>query len=226
LATFVLIHGAWHGAWCWERLIPELEARGHQAVAVDLPCEDPAAGTSEYADVVLGSLDDLGDELVVVGHSLGGLTAPLVAARRPTRRLVLLTPGIPKPGHSLIEALELEPYNQEVVFGEEVGEGFLAFPASMIDVICNACEPADARWAAGKLRLQSVTPFSEPCPIERMPPVPTTVVLGTLDRALDVGRMSAIVRDRLDVEPILIRSDHSPFLSMPGELADLLVGLA
>jgi pimeloyl-ACP methyl ester carboxylesterase len=44
MATFGLVHGSWHGAWCWERLVPELEARGHRAVAVDLPAEDPAAG--------------------------------------------------------------------------------------------------------------------------------------------------------------------------------------
>jgi len=44
MATFGLVHGSWHGGWCWERLIPELEARGHRAVAVDLPAEDPAAG--------------------------------------------------------------------------------------------------------------------------------------------------------------------------------------
>ena len=49
MATFGLVHGSWHGAWCWERLVPELEARGHRAVAVDLPAEDPAAGLTRHA---------------------------------------------------------------------------------------------------------------------------------------------------------------------------------
>jgi len=51
MATFGLVHGSWHGAWCWERLVPELEARGHRAVAVDLPAEDPAAGLTRHAEL-------------------------------------------------------------------------------------------------------------------------------------------------------------------------------
>jgi len=79
--TFALVHGAWHGAWAWDALIPELEARGHRVVAPDLPCEDVDAGTAEYAGVVIEALDG-SDDAIVVGHSLGGMTIPLVPARR------------------------------------------------------------------------------------------------------------------------------------------------
>jgi len=58
MTTFALIHGAWHGAWCWEPLIPELERRGHRAVAVDLPCDDPAATTMDDAQQVTDALAD------------------------------------------------------------------------------------------------------------------------------------------------------------------------
>jgi hypothetical protein len=68
VSTFVLVHGAWHGAWCWSRLLPELEARGHRSVVMDLPVEDGDATFEEYADVVL------------VGHALGAMVLPLVAA--------------------------------------------------------------------------------------------------------------------------------------------------
>src|SRR5205807_1207149 len=69
--TFGLIHGAWHGAWCWEPLVAELERRGHRAMAVDLPCDDPAATTMDNAKLVADALGDA-DDVVVVGHSLGG----------------------------------------------------------------------------------------------------------------------------------------------------------
>jgi hypothetical protein len=69
VTTFALVHGAWHGAWCWERLVPELEARGHRAIAVDLPCEDVAAGCAAYAEVVAGAAADAGADLVLVGHT-------------------------------------------------------------------------------------------------------------------------------------------------------------
>ncbi len=78
MATFGLVHGAGHGAWCWERLIPILEALGHRAFAMDLPCEDPTAGRERYAEVVDRALPPASD-LVLVGHSLAGLTVPLVA---------------------------------------------------------------------------------------------------------------------------------------------------
>jgi pimeloyl-ACP methyl ester carboxylesterase len=90
MSTFALVHGACHGAWCWQRLTPELEGRGHRVVAVDLPTEDRSAGNVRYAEIVAESLAGLEDDVVVVGHSLAGLTIPLVAALRPVRRLVFL----------------------------------------------------------------------------------------------------------------------------------------
>src|SRR5207245_8677013 len=73
MASFSLVHGAWHGGWCWDLLRAELEARGHAVDAPDLPCEDVAAGVEEYAAVVPAAD-------VVVGHSLGGYTIPHVEA--------------------------------------------------------------------------------------------------------------------------------------------------
>ena len=82
MTTFVLVHGASHGSWCWDKVVPLLEAQGHQAVAVDLPgntyCEFdiPAAQVNldTYANHVCRVLDRLGEPVVLVGHSLGGLT--------------------------------------------------------------------------------------------------------------------------------------------------------
>lgn len=56
MTTFALVHGAWHGAWCWQRLTPELEERGHHVIAVDLPCDDPEAAFEDYADVAAQAL--------------------------------------------------------------------------------------------------------------------------------------------------------------------------
>jgi len=71
------VHGAWHGAWAWDALTPELEARGHRVVGPELPREDVDAGAAEYARVVIDALDRA-DDAIVVGHSLGGMTVPLV----------------------------------------------------------------------------------------------------------------------------------------------------
>jgi pimeloyl-ACP methyl ester carboxylesterase len=87
--TVALVHGAYHGAWCWTHLMPELESRGLDVVAPDLPCDDPSAGLAEYASTVEAAIGDR-DDVVLVGHSLGGMTIPLVAAHRPVRHMIFL----------------------------------------------------------------------------------------------------------------------------------------
>jgi pimeloyl-ACP methyl ester carboxylesterase len=227
MTTFALVHGAWHGAWCWERLIDELDKRGHRSVAVELPCEDPSAGAREYAAVVLDALEGEDEALVLVGHSLGGVTVPLVAQARPVRSLVYLTPSLPKLGSSVVESMAEEPVNTAEVLAElEVVDGtFLRVAPEQAALFFNACAPDDAAWATKKLRLQALTPLTETTPLGRFPDVPSTVILGTDDRLLNVPMMQKIARRRLGVEPIVIASDHSPFLSMPAALADLLTSV-
>src|SRR6202023_1528004 len=96
---FVLIPGAGGAAWYWHRVVPELEARGHEAVAVDLPGADESAGLPEYAEAVVAAIGGRRD-VVVVGQSLGGFTAPVACARTRVRLLVLVNPMIPRPGET------------------------------------------------------------------------------------------------------------------------------
>jgi pimeloyl-ACP methyl ester carboxylesterase len=113
-STVALVHGAWHGAWCWDRLGAELEALGHQVVAVDLPAEDPAAGLTRYAEVTSEAIGDA-DDVVLVGHSLGGAAIPLVTSLRPVRHLVFLCALIPTPGRTVTDR-----YREEDVFVQGV----------------------------------------------------------------------------------------------------------
>jgi len=202
----------------------ELATRGHRSLPVELPCEDPSAGALEYAAVVVEALKDEDDDIVLVGHSLGGLTVPLVAQSRPVRSLVYVTPNLPKPGRSVIQALTEEPVKATQVAALAPGDGPLTrlSPEQAIPLLYNRCPAAVAQWAASKLRPQALTPLTETSPLERFPDVPSTVILGTEDRLKDVAPMQDITRRRLGVEPIVVTSDHSPLLSMPGELANLL----
>jgi pimeloyl-ACP methyl ester carboxylesterase len=109
VTTFALVHGAWHGAWCWERLTPILQQAGHDVVAMDLPIEDCSASFDTYADVVCVALDECDDDVVLVGHSLGGQIIPLVAARRAVRHWAYLCAYVPDIGRSLADQLGDEP---------------------------------------------------------------------------------------------------------------------
>lgn len=159
MTTFALVHGAWAGAWCWERVAPELEARGHRVVAIDLPCEDPTATFETYADVVVRALDSVGgEEPVVVGHSLGGLTIPLVAARRRVRRLVYLCAFVPIPGCSFAEQLGMEPDTLLPEYSVGVSEPDEAGRARWVDEgIARSVLFADATAEKGGLRAAAST---------------------------------------------------------------------
>src|SRR5262245_23630188 len=102
MTTYVLIPGAGSDSWYWHRVVPLLEARGHEVVAVDLPCDDDAAGFEEYTDVIIEAIGDR-DHLVLVAQSMGGFTAPMVAERLAhgrTALIVLVAAMTPRPGES------------------------------------------------------------------------------------------------------------------------------
>lgn len=232
MATFGLVHGAGHGAWCWERLRPELAARGHRAVAVDLPCEDPTAGARRYAEVVDGALPRV-DDLVLVGHSLGGLTIPLVAALRPVRRLVFLCALIPEFGRSLADQVDADPALYHPVLrshpgrlSDAAGTVWFRDEAAVRDVFCHDCEPADVRWVFSRLRRQAAAPRREPCPLSAWPPGERAYVLCREDRAVSPAWSRRAAPGRLGVEPIELDGSHSPFVSRPAGLAAILDRLA
>jgi pimeloyl-ACP methyl ester carboxylesterase len=222
VVTFALVHGAQHGGWCWERLAPLLEERGHRVVAPDLPCDDPDAGIAQYAQVLIDVLDGVDDDVVLVGHSLGSLTIPVVARRRPIQRLVFLcsVPTGPGPAIDADLAGMVTPafLNARRTIDEHDCESLHADDA--IAVWYADCEPADQAWAVSRLRPQSRRPLIEVSPLDRWPDVPSTVVLGRDDRCVNMAWALPAATARLDgAAPIVLDGGHSPFLARPAELA-------
>jgi pimeloyl-ACP methyl ester carboxylesterase len=224
VATFVLVHGAWHGAWCWDLVRPELQQRGHRVVAVDLPCDDVSSGLNEYTQVVSDALDE---EAVVVGHSLGGLTIPLVAAARPVRKLVFLCALLPEPGVAFVDQLPGKPPVFVEGFGRDVArddEGRSYWPEGTARAgMYPDCDEESAAWAIQRLRPQARPPNVEPCPLEAWPEVECAYLLGKHDRAVNPEWSRRVARERLGAEPIELDAGHSPFLTCPAALAEALI---
>lgn len=233
MSVLALVHGAYHGAACWDRLVPEIEERGHRAVAMDLPSDDPEAGCAEYAMVVEAALAEAGagDDVVLVGHALGGLTIPLVAEFRPVRRLVFLCAVLPRPGMSLDQQSTEEP---DMLCTYEAATATTAQPDGSatvpeeraLELYYPDAAPSVARQAAAELRRQFWKPAQEITPMRAWPPVPASYVLTTADRIVSPRWSRRAAVERLGVEPIEMSGDHSPFLARPDELADLLADLA
>ncbi len=231
MTTFALVHGAWHGAWCWDRLTPELEARGHRVVAPELPCDDPAATFTTYADVVVRALEGAPDDLVLVGHSVAGCTIPLVAARRPVGRLVYLCGMVPIPGLSHGEQVRAEPDTFAPGFGEgwsrpdELDRIRWEDEGAAIRTLYPDCDADAARAAVARLRPQARTPYREPCPLAALPG-PATYVLCAEDRVVNADWARRVARGRLDADLVELPGGHSPMVSRPAALAEVLSGPA
>jgi pimeloyl-ACP methyl ester carboxylesterase len=226
--TVALVHGAYHGGWCWERVVPELEQRGLDAVAPDLPCDDPDAGIGDYAATVEAAIAGL-DDVVVVGHSLGSLTVPVVAAHRPVRRMVFLCSVPTGPGPAIADGLEgmvTPEFAAAPRFHDANGTEVLSNDAAR-SLFFGDCPDADAWWAVAHLRPQARRPLAEPAPLAAWPEVPQSVILTTDDRVVRQAWAVPAARSRLNgEEPVLLPGGHSPFLACPVLLADLLAKLA
>jgi pimeloyl-ACP methyl ester carboxylesterase len=228
VATYLLVPGAWHGAWCWERVAPLIRGAGHEVVAIDLPCEDASVGCAGYRDIALDAVRDAGNDLVVVGHSAGGLTAPLVASARPVRRLVFVSALLPLPGRPFTEQNEEEGILQhEYQAGvESDGNGNRRwFDRELCGrTMYSGCGPEDVAWAFEHLRPQASTMYEEPSPLEEWPDVPIVDIRGDDDRLVSPAWAARAVQQRLGVGSAVIQgAGHSSMLSHPRELAALLL---
>ncbi len=227
MTTFALVHGAWHDAGCWDQLILELHSLGHETIAMDLPCEDPSATFVDYADVVLSSLNDIDDDVVLVGHSLAGHTIPLVAAKRSVRSLVYVCALAPVPGRSFVEQMRDEP--TMLIAGYELGMEIDGLGRrAWVDekrarhTFYEDCPDDVAAQAFTRLRPQSPAPYVEACPLQSLPAVPATYVLCSEDRLVNPDWSRRIARERLGAAVIELPGSHSPFLSRPRALAGVL----
>ncbi|HEY3471552.1 MAG TPA: alpha/beta hydrolase [Amycolatopsis sp.] len=209
MTTFALIHGGGGSGWDFHLLVPELRARGHDAVAPDLPITDPAAGLTEFTDTVLAALGDA-EDVAVVGHSYGGFTASLVAAKLRARLLVYLAGMIPAPG---------EPP------GQWWGNTGFASPEGLSETeqFFNGVSAELAAECQAHGREQASKEWDEPWPLEAHPDVPTRVLLCRDDRFFPPDFQRRVARERLGAEPDEIDGPHCVTLSHPAQLADRLV---
>jgi len=247
MSLFCLVHGANLGAWCWDLLIPELEARGHKTLAMDLPIDNPTATFSDFVDSVVEAIPPGEDDVILVGHSFAGTVIPLVASQRPVRRLVYLVALIPYPGMRKLDqfydevdadaltAISYEPPPKEQLerFRDEPD---MYNPACLrlkqqaaenaevaMEYCFHDCQPDVARWGISKLRYQaSLAYLTEVFPLQALPDVESVYIVGTEDRIISPAWSRYAARKRLGVDAVELPAGHYPQISHPAELAEIL----
>jgi len=232
--TFVLIHGAWHGAWCWHKVIPLLEAQGHRVLAPDLPSmgadtRAPASVTLQsWARFVSDLLDAQPEPVVLVGHSRGGIVMSQAAELVPRRirRLVYLCAFLLPSGHNLAEeargdADSLIPPN---MIPAASGVTCTVRKSVLREAFFGCCSQDDYEYALARLSPEPLKPLVTPLRLTQrnFGSVPRAYIETSRDRAVTLA-LQRRMQAALPCEPVFtLDCDHSPFLSAPAALAELL----
>lgn len=217
MTTFLLVPGGGCDPSYWRFVVRELAVRGHQGIAVDLPCADDEADLNTYADVVAAHRLAAAEPPVVVAHSFGGFTGALACPRVGAAELIYVSAMVPRPGEcpgDWWSATGCVAAQREAAVsgGYDVGD--------TVALYYNGVDPVVV--AAEIERAQSDTPSVKPWPAEALPQVPTRFVLFRDDRFFPERFMRRVVADRLGIDPEVMPGGHMAMLSHPAELVDLL----
>ncbi len=234
MATFILVSGSWHGAWCWDHVVPLIEARRHRAIAVELagmgddrtPLRDVtlAGWAKQVANLVRAEPEPV----VLVGHSRGGIIISEVAERVPDHiaGLVYLAAVLLPSGNSTARVSEMKADEEaghqlaDIYLPAEPGTAVLR-PDVVRDMFFNTTPPDLADWAASKLGAEPLGPLGTPLQLteKNFGRVRRDYIECLRDQAISIG-VQRRFREVLPCRRVLtLDTDHSPFLSAPEELA-------
>jgi pimeloyl-ACP methyl ester carboxylesterase len=236
MSTYVLIHGAWHGGWCWDKVVPLLEKAGHTVEAPDLPGhgrdKTPIQEVSlqAYVDRVCNVLDAQPDAVILVGHSMGGGVITQAAEYRPEKieTLVYLTAFLPRNGESLFQ---LAQGDTEALTGPNLvmaGDGSWTLKDEAIkEIFYGDCSDDDVARAKPLLVPQALAPSATPLSTteESFGRIPRVYIECLRDRCISPSAQRRMYTALPCRKVISMDASHSPFLSTPEELVAHLTSL-
>ena len=222
MATFGMLHGAWHDPFCWGLVTEQLEDLGHSTSTPDLPLHDPAAGYRERVRPAIEALEGSADPVVVVAHSQSSALGPLVAASRPVSLLIYLCPRMgslePPPGAP-------DPFRENIPFPAARPDGTTEWdPETAMEVMYPRLLPERARALAEHLRPMAMPPDDYPLPAH--PDVPTALVYAAEDELFEPAFQRFMAEELLGIQPIEVKTGHFPMVEDPVTVAELLDRLA
>jgi pimeloyl-ACP methyl ester carboxylesterase len=235
MARFVLVHGAFAGAWCWERLALQLTGAGHTVDTFDLPGSgDDRTPVGEvtldaYVARVRAALDAGDEPAVLVGHSMGGavITHTVARSEEGIARLVYVTAFLPADGHSLKDMTELpegagDLVQERMTVGGEPPVATLA-RQDLYDAFLDQTGRERAEWALDRYRPQPVLPFVTPVTVD-FHGLTRDYVITTRDRSIPPALQRCMASERANGDVIELEADHSPYFCRTRELTDFLTG--
>jgi pimeloyl-ACP methyl ester carboxylesterase len=237
MSTYVLIHGAWHGAWCWHKVVPLLEAKGHKVITPDLPAlgvdRTPVAAASlqAYAGRVCEVLLSCPEPVQLVAHSMGGIAITQAAEAMPdkVRTLVYLTAFLLPSGQSLLQQAQTDA-GGKVLSNLEFSPDHSAASvkeSARREVFYADCSPSDIALAQRLLVPQATAPLGTPVQTTagRWGRIPRVYIECTADQAISIAAQRAMHSQLPCSKVVTLNTSHSPFLSAPDAVAEQLVAI-
>lgn len=235
MSTFVLLHGAWHGGWVWDRVTPLLKEQGHTVIAPDLPGHGSDRRSFStitlmtYVNDIQQVLVSCKDPVVLVGHSLAGMVITPVAAALPARVqcLVYLTAYVPKSGQSLVDLSRGDADARADLFVTPSKDGLSRqiSPQGVAEVLYGDCDPGTVKWVQPKLRPDPLRPTMEAVTYDEgvFGGLTKFYVECTRDRSISLTRQRQTRKPFSFQAVFTLESDHSPMISHSRDLANILI---
>jgi pimeloyl-ACP methyl ester carboxylesterase len=236
MPTYVLVHGAFMGAWAWDDVAAGLRAKGATVVAEDLPAHGadttPVSGATldAYVAKVVGAIDLAGSNVVLVGHSMGGVVVTQAAEQRPDKiaRLVYVAAYEPANGQSL-QSLSMTDSGSHLgaVFTVNPTAGTASVPASALgDVFCGDCSQAALAKIRDHYRDEPLAPLGAAVhtTAANWGRVPKDYVFTTQDHAVSYALQQTMAGAAATRKTVTLTASHSPFLSVPDSVVGALTG--
>lgn len=241
MSTFVLVHGSWHGAWCWDKITPLLQNAGHRVIAIDLPGHGldttpvQEVAFKDYTDRLCSILDNESEKVILVGHSSGGHAISQTAEYRPEKiqTLVYLCAYLPKNDQTVLQIAQSEQRDttsdtpSAVVLSDD--QTYMSLNGDLVKAsFYDDCSDEDVLFAKERICPDPMGPFITPVHLtdDNFGSIPRVYIETLKDKAISIGLQRQMYTQSPCKEVITMDTAHSPFFSQPEVLTSHLNHIA